>query len=209
MSQALKILVVSGPTVEPIDPVRFLTNRSTGTMGRYLVAAAKARGHRVSWVRCPEDAETARDLLKKLRGWVPKYDVFFMVAAVCDVRPAGFSSVKLKKTGLSSIRLVKNPDILQTLARRKKKGQIFLGFGIESKGIMESGFKKLRTKGLDAILMQKVTTRAVPFGDRKVDAFLLKKDGSCAKLLGVRKPKVAKILVQEAEKLFLARWPRS
>lgn len=197
----MKFLIVSGPTQEPLDPVRFLSNYSTGAMGKYLVLAAKKRAHRVSWVRCPQDAQTANALSKKLRALVPKQDVLVMAAAVCDVRPASFSASKIKKDGFEEIRLVKNPDILAALSKKKKKGQVFIGFALESDHILKNGFKKLKNKGLDFIVVQKVTKHQSPFGEKAIEAFVLDKNKDFTGFKLVSKPKLARFLVQQAEKL--------
>ena len=120
----MNFLIAFGPTREPIDPVRFLSNYSTGTMGRCLVEAAKIRGHRVDAVECPNDAETARDLENVLKARMAKTDVLVMAAAVCDARPEKLAAKKIKKQNLGSIKLVKNPDILAGLAKKKRKDQI-------------------------------------------------------------------------------------
>lgn len=197
----LKFLIVSGPTREPLDPVRFLSNYSTGTMGRYLADAASKRRHRVTWVRCPDDAETAIELLALLKKEAPKHDVFIMAAAVCDVRPEKISAVKLKKDGLRGIRLVKNPDILATLARSKKRGQVFIGFGLESEAILERGYQKLVGKGLELILLQRVIAKKLPFGETAVEAYLLSPDKRYRYFPSIRKPQIAELLVREAEAL--------
>ena len=93
----LRAVVTAGPTREPLDPVRFISNYSTGVMGKYLVEAAKKRGHAVEWIKCPEKAKTALDLQKKLNSLLHKNDVLIMAAAVSDVRPASLSSDKIKK----------------------------------------------------------------------------------------------------------------
>ena len=121
----MRFLIAFGPTQEPLDPVRFLSNRSTGTIGRYLVSAARKKGHRVEAVECPKDVQTARDLEKKLKKSLPKNDVLIMAAAVCDVRPRLVSAMKLKKDKLLTVHMVRNPDILAGLARQKKKNQIW------------------------------------------------------------------------------------
>ncbi len=169
----MKVLIVSGPTREPLDPVRYLSNYSTGTMGKALVAVARQRHHKVRWVRCPEDAETARDLERCLTKEIKNCDALFMAAAVCDASPAVFSKSKIKKDKLRSIRLVKNPDILAGLP--KTKGQVFVGFGLESENILENGFKKLVQKKLDLIVLQKVSQKKNPFGEKPIEAFILDK----------------------------------
>jgi phosphopantothenoylcysteine decarboxylase/phosphopantothenate--cysteine ligase len=194
-----RFLIASGPTQEPLDPVRFLSNYSTGTMGKRLAEAARRRGHRVTWVQCPREARTALDLRKKLSALLPRNDVLIMAAAVCDARPARVSAVKIKKRALSTIRLVKNPDILASLAKKKKKGQVFIGFGLESEKILANGLKKLRQKSLELIVLQKVTKKRTPFGDRPIEAYLLKKNGDVRRFGSISKERLAELLVREAE----------
>lgn len=172
-------------------------------MGRYLAAAAKKAG-RVTWVKCPEDAETAGALLKKLSVALPKNDVLVMAAAVCDVKPRAVSSGKLKKDGLFRLDLVPNPDILAALAKKKKKGQIFAGFALESENILENGFQKLRRKKMEVILIQKVTSKKSPFGETRLEAYLMDKNGRYKALKNVHKKKAAELVVQTAKDLFLA-----
>ena len=197
----MRFLIVSGPTREPLDPVRYLSNYSTGTMGKCLASAAKSAGHRVDWVQCPQDAETARDLLSLLRKKLPKNDVFIMAAAVCDSRPATFSSKKIKKEKLSQIRLVKNPDVLASLRPLKTKKQLFIGFALESVDILRHGLAKLKKKGLDLIVVQEVNNKNNPFGDKKIDAYLV--DHCCATpFKKISKDRLAKVLVSGASHLL-------
>ncbi len=198
----MRILIASGPTREKLDPVRYLSNYSTGTMGKALVAAAKKKGHRVTWIRCPEDAESARELEKTLRRKLPGQDALVMAAAVCDVRPERVSGSKIKKGNLSSIRLVKNPDILAGLAKFKKKNQVFIGFGLESENVLKNGAEKLKKKNLDAILLQEVAEEKTPFGDKKIDAVLLKKDGTRVQFKSQTKDRIAERIVREVERFL-------
>ena len=194
-----RFLIASGPTQEPLDPVRFLSNYSTGVMGKYLAHAARQRKHHVTWVECPRDAQTAADLQRKLKTLLPKNDVLIMAAAVCDARPARVSATKIKKEALSAIRLVKNPDILASLAKKKRKDQVFIGFGLESEKILANGLKKLKRKSLELIVLQKVTKNRTPFGDKSIEAFILKKNGDVRRFGAISKPKLAELLVREAE----------
>jgi phosphopantothenoylcysteine decarboxylase/phosphopantothenate--cysteine ligase len=195
-----RFLIASGPTREPIDPVRYLSNYSTGTMGRCVVEAAKARGHRVDWIQCPFDAETARDLEIELRRRLGQADVLVMAAAVCDSRPRRVAAKKIKKENLGSIALIKNPDILAGLAKRKKSRQVFIGFALESQDIFKNALSKLKRKKLDLIVLQQVTKKIRPFGDRSLEAFILKEDQSRQAFKSVTKKRLAEILVREAEK---------
>ena len=201
----LRFLVASGPTQEPLDPVRFLSNYSTGVMGKNLVEQARRRGHRVEWVECPSRARSARELDRLMRRLAPKNDVLVMAAAVADVRPAGYSNSKIKKEKLRSIRLVKNPDVLEGLAKRKKKGQVFIGFGLESGDAVRSGKNKLRKKGLELIVLQNVTGRNRPFGDKAVDAGLMDASGKIKRYRSITKRRLAGVLVRRAEKLFASK----
>lgn len=170
-------------------------------MGKNLVAAAKARRHKVTWVDCPNDAETARALEEKLMKELPRHDALIMAAAVCDVRPRAFSASKIKKTGLSRIEVVPNPDILAGLAKKKRKNQIFFGFAIESQNILKAGAEKLRKKGLDAIFIQKVNSKEAPFGDKKISAFLLRRGEANVAIKNQPKRKIAGLIIKEVERL--------
>lgn len=204
-TKGLRFLIASGPTEEPLDPVRFISNRSTGTMGRYLVKTARAKGHRVTWVECPGHVGTALELQKALTRLVPGNDVLIMAAAVCDVRPFHFSAGKIKKENLRTIPLVKNPDILASLKKKKKRHQVFIGFGLESSRIFENGFEKVVSKGLDLIVLQKVTKNSNPFGGKPISVFLLDRKKRCKRFGPISKNRLSKILVSEAERLYHAK----
>ena len=201
----LRFLVASGPTQEPLDPVRYLSNYSTGVMGKNLVAEAKKRGHHVEWVECPKRAQTALELEKLLKKLAPKSDVLVMAAAVADVRPAGFSGSKIKKQNLRSIKLVKNPDVLAGLAKKKKKGQVFVGFGLESASLLKNGREKLRKKGLELIVLQKVNAKDKLFGERAVNATLLDARGKISRHPAITKRSLARVLVRQAEAIFASK----
>ena len=174
-------------------------------MGKNVVAAAKKRGHHVEWVQCPKQAGTALELEKLLKRLTPLSDVLVMAAAVADVRPADFSAGKIKKEKLRAIRLVKNPDVLAGLARKKKKGQVFIGFGLESASLVKNGKQKLRKKGLELIVLQKVTRTDKPFGDKAVDATLLDAQGGVKRHAAISKANLARMLVRQAEALFASK----
>lgn len=195
----LRFLLASGPTREPLDPVRYLSNYSTGTMGRHLAQAIRRRGHRLTWVESPKDAETARALLVRLKHELPKNDVLVMASAVCDVRPAGVSTLKIKKGGLKALRLVENPDILQTLARSKKPSQVFVGFALESTQVQANAIGKLKRKKLELILAQKVTAKQAPFGEGRIEAAAYSADGKSRHFAKASKAAIAGYLVGRAE----------
>jgi phosphopantothenoylcysteine decarboxylase/phosphopantothenate--cysteine ligase len=174
-------------------------------MGKSLIAAAKKRGHRVEAVECPKRAQTARELDRLMRDLLPKSDVLVMVAAVADVRPSKISGTKIKKNKLRGIRFVKNPDILSHLAKRKKKGQVFVGFGLESYNLTKNGAGKIRKKGLELIVLQKVTEKNKPFGNKAINANLMDRTGKITVCRAVTKNKLARILVRQAEKIFASK----
>ncbi len=174
-------------------------------MGKHLFQAAKSRGHAVTWVRCPEKARTAIELQTKMAVLLPKNDVVIMAAAVCDVRPRRFSGSKIKKEDLRAIPLVKNPDVLASLKKKKKRHQVFIGFGLESSRIFENGFEKVLSKGLDLIVLQKVTKSSNPFGEKPIHAYLLDRGKKCKRFGPISKNRLSKILVSEAEKLYRAK----
>jgi phosphopantothenoylcysteine decarboxylase/phosphopantothenate--cysteine ligase len=146
----LRILVTAGPTCEDIDDVRFLTNRSTGVMGYAVAAAAARRGHEVELVSGPTHLATppgvkltgirsARELLAACLELWPDCQALVAAAAVSDYRPAERAAGKLKKSkGEQVLRLVPNPDVAAELGRRKRPGQVIVGFALEATHILQS-----------------------------------------------------------------------
>ena len=174
-------------------------------MGKCLNEAAKERGHRVTWVQCPRDARTAVELRKKLSTLLPGHDALIMAAAVVDARPAGYSRHKIKKDRFKHIRLVKNPDILAALSKKKKKKQVFIGFALETRDMFDNAFKKLRDKKLDAVVLQHVTEEDGPFGDKNIGAFVLEKSGNFAGFKSISKQRLAHYLVRKTERFLVSK----
>jgi len=164
----MRILVTAGPTREALDPVRFLSNRSTGKMGFALAEQAAARGHEVTLVAGPVALETpprvtrvdivsALDLLAAVRANLPQADALIMAAAVADWRPKAFSAAKLKKRTMgATLELEPNPDILLTV-QPLKEGRIFVGFAAETGDPLPEARRKLAAKGLDMIVANDVS----------------------------------------------------
>ena len=198
-------MIVYGPTEEPLDPVRYLTNRSTGVMGKKLVSAAQKKGHAVVSVECPKDARTASDLLRLLRKLSRKCDVLIMAAAVCDFRPALVSLSKIKKNTALTLRLLKNPDILATLASHKKESQVFIGFAVESSAPKKYAILKMKKKKLDAIVVQKVGEGHNPFGPVLSSGTFLFSKGVSVPFQGWPKARVAATLIRVAENILKQR----
>lgn len=165
------VMITAGPTVEPIDAVRYISNHSSGKMGYALAEAALARGARVSLVSgpvslvAPEGAalfsvKTARDMLAAATRAFADADIAVFSAAVADFRPADPSDRKLKKgaddEALESIRLVENPDILKTLGHAKRAGQVVVGFAAETDDVIANARAKLVKKNADMIVANQV-----------------------------------------------------
>lgn len=159
-----RILITAGPTYEAIDPVRFLGNRSSGRLGYELARAARQRGAHVTLISGPTTLArprsirfipvvSAREMARACRAYAPHADIIIMSAAVADYRPARVARHKLKK-GIRrcTLDLVPNPDILATLCRRRRPGQIIVGFALESRHLITQAQRKLRRKGCDLIV---------------------------------------------------------
>ena len=166
-AKRLHVVVTAGPTREYIDPVRYLSNESSGRMGFRIAEAAAARGHRVTLVAGPVHLETppkvdrvdvvsARDMLAATREAFRDADALFMAAAVADWRPARRLAGKWRKkddgSDEASIPLVKNPDVVATLAKRKGD-RIVVGFALETADGLRRAKRKLERKSLDYVAL--------------------------------------------------------
>lgn len=160
-----KVVITAGPTHEPIDPVRYLANRSSGKMGFALAEAANRLGATVTLIAGPVhletpagvsriDVETASDMHASVHSVLNGVDLFIGAAAVCDMRPAAVSDQKLKKSkdDLSQIALVENPDIIQSVATSANRPTLVIGFAAETESVLEHARQKLTAKSLDAII---------------------------------------------------------
>jgi phosphopantothenoylcysteine decarboxylase/phosphopantothenate--cysteine ligase len=166
------VLITAGPTREKIDPVRYLTNRSSGRMGYALAEAASRRGARVLLVSGPtsltppaaeairiESAEEMRGAVLKL---LPQATIVIKTAAVSDYRPKAFAGQKIKRKGPMTLELEATPDILKELLL-KKSSQIIVGFAAETENVLENARQKLVSKNLDAIVVNDVSREGVGF----------------------------------------------
>lgn len=180
-----RVLITAGPTREYLDPVRYLSNDSSGQMGFALASAAfhlgfkvdliagpvalpAPRGVRRTNIRC---ARQMREAVFKLAG---QADIIIMAAAVADWRPAKFSKTKIKKKGRSaSISLVQNPDILEELGHNRRAHQVIAGFALETDNLEQNARKKLRDKGCDWIIAN--SSRAI--GAKSGRALLIGRNG--------------------------------
>jgi phosphopantothenoylcysteine decarboxylase/phosphopantothenate--cysteine ligase len=167
------VLVTAGPTREKIDPVRYLTNRSSGRMGYAIAEAALRRGARVLLVSGPvaiaapgaaevTTVETAEEMLAAVLRLLPEATVVIKTAAVADFRPKAPAGQKIKRKGETSLELEPTADILAEVARRKT-AQIVVGFAAETENVLENARKKLASKSLDAIVVNDVSREGIGF----------------------------------------------
>jgi phosphopantothenoylcysteine decarboxylase/phosphopantothenate--cysteine ligase len=163
------VLVTAGPTHEPIDPVRYIANRSSGKQGYAIAAAAARMGARVTLVSGPVtlptppgvdriNVETAVQMAEAVKAALPA-DVAVMVAAVADWRTTEFHSEKMKKRGSAppALRLTENPDVLSTVAVSDKRPKLVIGFAAETEKVVEHGKEKRKRKGADWIVANDVS----------------------------------------------------
>ena len=210
-ARRLRVLISAGATREPIDPVRFLSNYSTGYMGSRLAAEALRRGHRVTVVSgptlepMPEGArmiqvEGARQMEAKMRRHAAQADAVLMAAAVSDFRPAGARRAKLPRRERFTLRLEATPDVIARVPCRTH--QVRVGFALESGAVVPRASKKLRAKRLDLLLAQRLNGDGGPFGRRPVSAWLLARDGGVKRLGRLSKPAVARRILDKVEALW-------
>ena len=171
-----KVLISAGATREPIDPVRFITNHSSGKMGYALARAAMHRGAEVTVVAAHTDVEpplfvnvvpvqTAEEMYDAIVSRAQDYDFVIKAAAVADYTPAETADNKIKKKdGDMSIPLVRTKDILKTLGENKRPGQILCGFSMETENVLENSRKKLESKHCDMICANSLKSAGAGFG---------------------------------------------
>jgi phosphopantothenoylcysteine decarboxylase / phosphopantothenate---cysteine ligase len=171
-----KILITAGPTHEAIDPVRFISNASTGKMGVEIADYANECGAEVTLVCGPGtvssstgvnriEVTTADEMYHSCLKLFPGMDIAVLSAAVADFRPADPSSSKIKKdNGMLTLRLEETKDILKTLGEKKKKKQLLVGFALETDNEIKNAMKKLRAKNLDLIVLNSLRDKGAGFG---------------------------------------------
>lgn len=174
--KGVKVLVSAGPTREAIDPVRFITNGSSGKMGIAVAKAAAMRGASVTLVSGPVGLEapmgaelvrvvSAQDMYEAITSRSGENDVIVMAAAVADFRPASVSADKIKKSSAADeIKLSPTKDILAELGKTKPQGQVLVGFCMETRDLEASAAKKLKEKNLDMICANDLNTPSAGFG---------------------------------------------
>jgi phosphopantothenoylcysteine decarboxylase/phosphopantothenate--cysteine ligase len=214
MKNRKKVLITAGPTVEELDPVRYISNYSTGTMGYALAREAVKRGYNVALVSgpvaitAPEGVKltkvtTAREMLGAVKKNIGGSSCLCMAAAVCDFAPAKRSRSKIKKTGKLVIEFARNPDILREI--KDVPGVFKVGFALETSGLIDKALRKLKTKGLDLIVANKAGGKRKgktggPFGGGKKDFMVISRDGWKTDRKGVTKEQMAGYIFDDIEK---------
>ena len=206
-----KILITAGGTREPIDPIRFIGNRSSGKQGFALAVAAVSRGAQVHLVTANTDlptvegitttlVETAEQMSAVLELEFPHSDALIMSAAVADAKVANYSEDKIRKESLNRVDLAKNPDILKSLANSKKFNQVIIGFAAETSEdlviLEESGRTKLASKSLDLIYVNNVSNGAV-FGSDFTQGLIIDRDMNVIKVPEISKDTLSDILLDQ------------
>lgn len=201
-----KILVTAGPTREMLDPVRFLSNVSTGEMGYAVARQAKALGYQVTLVSGPTHLKPpsgvrfvpvvgARDMKAACEKYFPSHDGLVMTAAVCDFTAAKTQRHKIHRTTTKKFHLQQTPDILAGLAAKKGK-RIVIGFCLETRDWLENAKKKIRSKHLDGIVANYYTKTHIPFGNRRIHTAFVTPDGKIRLLKKQSKKRISRALIR-------------
>lgn len=208
-----KVLITAGPTMESLDPVRFLTNRSSGKMGYAIAKAAVARGAKVTLVSGKTNQtppvgldqfipiESAVDMYNAVMENLESSDIIIKSAAVADYRPKNVSDKKIKKTdGDLVIELERNPDILMEVGK-KKGSKVLVGFAAETNDLIENASKKVQKKNLDFIVANDLTKEGAGFGVDTNIVKILHREGRIEELPIMEKEALADEILDRAKAL--------
>ena len=210
----LNVLVTAGPTRESLDPVRYITNHSSGKMGYAIATAAKKRGANVTLlsgpvqIAAPDGVEvvnvlSTQDLYDRMMERCEKQHIIIQAAAPADFTPVVFAEEKIKKNsdGMMTIELKETKDVAKAVGERKQKGQVLIGFAAETEKLTEHASKKLTKKNLDMIVANDVTKPGAGFNvDTNIVTFITK-DGM-EDMPQMSKADVAEKLLDRAVKLY-------
>ncbi|MFZ2444761.1 MAG: bifunctional phosphopantothenoylcysteine decarboxylase/phosphopantothenate--cysteine ligase CoaBC [Syntrophobacteraceae bacterium] len=209
-----RVLVSAGPTWEPFDPVRFLSNPSSGKMGYALARIAARRSARVHLVSgpCALDApagvervcvKTALEMRDAVASLAPGMDVIVMAAAVSDYRPAATAPQKVKKIPeKQAVAMEANPDILAALGKVKPHAQVLVGFAAETENLLENAGEKLAAKNLDFIVANDLTKKGSGFGADTNEVKILDRHGKVTELPPLTKDEVAGEIWDRVEQIL-------
>lgn len=207
-----RVIIASGPTVEPIDPVRFISNRSSGKTGYHLANEAKKREiQEIIFITGPTNfipsdvkviqVETAQSMRDRILNYFDKAKVIIMAAAVSDYRSAEYFSEKIKKEDdRIYLELVKNPDIIKEIGEKKSDDQISVGFAAETSNIFENAREKFERKNLDLLVLNEISKENPVFNEDSNQVFFITKKETI-KLDKMRKSTIAALIWDEIFKI--------
>ncbi len=209
----VKVLISAGPTREMVDPVRFLSNRSSGKMGYAIARAAIDRGADVTLVSGPVALEppmkaklvnviSASEMAENMMQLYRDADIIIMAAAVSDYTPENFSKQKIKKCGNISLELVRTADILKQLGEKKIKGKILMGFAAETCNTEKNALSKLKSKNLDIIALNDVSKEGEGFASDDNNIKLFFSNGETIDLGSENKEYLAKQIIWHTYELY-------
>ncbi|MEL6630053.1 MAG: bifunctional phosphopantothenoylcysteine decarboxylase/phosphopantothenate--cysteine ligase CoaBC [Bacteroidota bacterium] len=212
--QGQAVLITAGPTREPLDPVRFITNHSSGKMGYALAAQAASLGAKVTLVSGPTqlampaqvervDVSTAQEMYEAVHAVAAQQQIIIMSAAVADYTPAQVAHQKIKKKGDDlSLELIRTKDILKSVGETKQAHQFLVGFAMETENGIENAQRKLEKKNLDLIVLNSLRDKGAGFGHDTNKVTLIERNGAITEHPLMSKSAVAK----EIFKQILAHW---
>lgn len=208
-----RIIVTAGPTIEPLDPVRYLTNHSSGKMGYYIAKEARKRGAEVTLISGPVNIEppvgvnvvkvnTTEEMFNAVEKFFNESDILIKAAAPLDYRPSSVSEHKIKKEkDKLEVKLVKNPDILAHFGRIKGK-KIVVGFAAETENVIENAKQKIRKKNLDFIVANNVSSIDTGFKSEDNIVSIIDKEYNVDSYPLMKKEEIAKIIIDKVLKLL-------
>ena len=210
--KGVKILITAGPTREYIDPIRFISNPSTGVMGYTIAEEALKRGAEVVLISGPThlsppqgcefiSVESAEEMLSEALKHFSEVDVAIATAAVGDFKPKEKAEQKIKKKEELSLNLVPTPDILLELSRRKGN-KILVGFAAETENLIENALEKMEKKNLDIIVANLVSGGEYGFGSKKLFACLIKRGAPPPQPMIITKRELASLILDEVERIL-------
>lgn len=202
-----KLLVTAGPTIEPVDPVRYFSNYSSGKMGYAIAEAAEKAGAEVTLITGPVslsppphikriDVKRAIEMKEAVMNCLAEMDIIIKAAAVADYRPrTSFDQKIKKKKELLTIELEKNPDIAMEIGKQKRRDQFFVGFAAETENVEKHAREKLAKKGMDLIVANQVSLPGIGFGSDQNQVVIYDAEGEVLRLPKMKKEDVATRLI--------------
>ncbi|HMH02914.1 MAG TPA: bifunctional phosphopantothenoylcysteine decarboxylase/phosphopantothenate--cysteine ligase CoaBC [Candidatus Udaeobacter sp.] len=204
----MRFLITAGPTREPIDPVRYISNRSSGKMGYAVAEAALAEGHDVTLISGPASVDpprnanlipvsTSDEMFEAVHRHADKCDICVLCAAVADYKPANVSSIKIKKRDAKfSLELIPTRDILDSLGHKQDRQFVLVGFAAETDHVEENAAKKLRAKNCDIIVANDVSGADSGMESDGNEVIILFRNGEKTKISRAPKKNIARDLVK-------------